>query len=411
MLNDNKKIKKTVSFCSLSPLPKKLEINKTNNNSRKIILKRIKYNNKNNHNLKINKEFKSISIINSLSKLNKNSPENLPKRNELNIINNSTINHEFSDKAILIDNKDLFKKKSLFNPKKALSQTYNFSKTVYNKFNNSNINIEKSINFIDSKILDDSKSKVENINVNEENKNKDIFNKNEEPFHNFSKSQKILLPKLFNSSKKSFRKKHISYIIKSKHKNISATDIYLHYLKENENDKSKIDNQPTIKDFSKYLKNNDNKKFNYGFDKIYGNDQSFIKRINEIKKNKNIALKNDFHIQDYQKTLIKLLKKRISDKSLENLDKSYKLFNERNYGMIIPRGRYISLADKLKDFLSKDIFEKVKRLDRNYIIFLEKKEELKHRNSIEFKTKNNFYKELNKTIYSFNRKRKFNRSI
>ena len=116
MLNDNKKIKKTVSFCSLSPLQKKLEINKTNNNIRKIILKRIKYNNKNNHNLKINKEFKSISIINSLSKLNKNSPENLPKRNELNIINNSTINHEFSDKAILIDNKDLFKKKSLFNP-------------------------------------------------------------------------------------------------------------------------------------------------------------------------------------------------------------------------------------------------------------------------------------------------------
>ena len=96
---------------------------------------------------------------------------------------------------------------------------------------------------------------------------------------------------------------------------------------------------------------------------------------------------------------------------MEKLESRYKLFNERNYGMIIPRGRYISLADRLKDFLSKEIFEKVKRMYKNYIIFLEKKEELKHRNSIEFANKNNFYKKLNNTIISFNRKRKTNKSI
>ena len=39
--------------------------------------------------------------------------------------------------------------------------------------------------------------------------------------------------------------------------------------------------------------------------------------MNEIKKYKKLAYKNDFYIQVYQRTLLKLLKKRISDKSLE----------------------------------------------------------------------------------------------
>ena len=30
--------------------------------------------------------------------------------------------------------------------------------------------------------------------------------------------------------------------------------------------------QSTIVDLAKYLKNNDNQKFNYGFEKIYGDD-------------------------------------------------------------------------------------------------------------------------------------------
>ena len=279
-----------------------------------------------------------------------------------------------------------------------------------NKVNNSNSNLTKSINNIDSKTLEEKKSKFENNNncsnniIEKSNINESLVNQN-------NKSDNVILPKILNSKKKNYRKKNIPFIIRSKHKKISASDIYIHYLKENELEKNKIDYQSTIVDFAKYLKNNDNKKFNYGFEKIYGDDQSFIKRINEIKKNKNLAYKNDFNIQDYQRTLLKLLKKRVSDKSLENLDRSYKLFNERNFGMIIPRGRYISLADKLKDFLSKDIFEKVKRLDRNYLIFLEKKEELKHRNSIEFQNKNKFYKNLNKTIISFSRKRNQNRSI
>jgi hypothetical protein len=177
-------------------------------------------------------------------------------------------------------------------------------------------------------------------------------------------------------------------------------------LKENEKDKSK---SQTVYNFSKYLKNN-SKKFNYGFDKIYGDNPSFICRINEIKKNNFIAYKKDFNILDYQNTLLKLLKKKVSPKNLENLESSYKLFNERNFGMMIPRGRYIDLADKLKNFLSKDIFEKVKRMDKNYLLYLEKKEEeLINKNSEEIDLRN-FNKHLNRTLMSF-RKSRENRSI
>ena len=369
------------------------------------------------NNIKLtNNESNIMGVNNYLSKLKKNYSQeninfsNINKRNELNIINNITVNLDSNNyKNILIDNKKLLKK--IYQNKKInnLKSQY-FNK---NNINNSNI-INKSTNYIDSKTLDDTKSKLENqnnpninSNINEDiiNSHSQIQNENneEDPKH-----IKIVLPPLSKFIKKIPMKKNVSYLIKSKNKNISANDIYLHYLKENEIEKSKnkIEYNSTLVEFSKYLKDNDYKKFNYDLEKIYGDDKNFVKRINELKKNNNIAFKKDFNIQDYQRTLLKLLKKRISDKSMENLDQSYKLFNERNFGMMIPRGRYINLADKLKDFLSKEIYEKVKRMDRNYKIFLEKNEEMKHRNSLEFKNKNNFYKDLNKTIIAFSRKKK-----
>ena len=426
MLEYKNKLKKFVSFCTNPSFNKEKELNNsgiTDSLCQRNILK-------NNINNKINNSLKGITITNFKTKLKKNYSQsylgfNIPKNNnEINIVNNS-INNESDNNTILIDNKKLFKNKYInkktINLKNPIIKSYiNNNKNFFNKINNSNNIINKS-KTIDSKTLEETKSKIENenndINFKAENKssymndNVEMSNVKERFVNQNNKSDNIILPKILNSNKKNHRKKNIQFAIRSKHKKISATDIYLHYLRENEKDKYKLDNQSTIEDFAKYLKNNNNKKFNYSFEKIYGDDQSFINRMNEIKKNKNLAYKNDFNIQDYQRTLLKLLKKRVSDKSLENLDRRYKLFNERNFGMMIPRGRYISLADKLKDFLSKDIFEKVKRLDRNYIIFLEKKEELKHRNSIEFQNKNNFYKILNKTIISFNRKRNQNRSI
>ena len=369
-----------------------------------------------------NNESNNLRIYNYYSKLKKNNSQEYidfnitNKTNKLNIQNNSTMNLDSNNKTILIDNKKLFKK--IHQNKKFINL-----KNQSHNINNSN-NINKSTNYIDSKTLDDTKSKLDiqnsqNINLNIiSNINKDIINHQKEiqneiqnEIYNDSENKKhikIVLPPLSKYNKKNYSKKPLSYLIKSKSKNISANDIYLHYLKENEIEKSKnkIEYNSTLAKFSKYLKDNDYKKFNYDLGKIYGDDKNFNNRINEIKKNNNIAFKKDFEIQNYQKTLLKLLKKRISDKSMENLDKSYKIFNERNFGMMIPRGRYISLADKLKDFLSKEIYEKMKRMDRNYKIFLEKNEEMKHRNSIEFKDKNNFYKALNKTIFSFGKKKK-----
>ena len=373
------------------------------------------------NNIKLtNNESNIMGVNNYLSKLKKNYSQeyinfsNINKRNELNIINNITVNLDSNNnKNILIDNKKLLKK--IYQNKKI-----NNLKSQYlnkNNINNSNI-INKSTNYIDSKTLDDTKSKLENqnnpninSNINEDyiNSQSQIQNGNQnENNEEGQKHIKIVLPPLSKFIKKNRMKKNVSYLIKSKNKNISANDIYLHYLKENEIEKSKnkIEYNSTLVEFSKYLKDNDYKKFNYDLEKIYGDDKNFVKRINELKKNNNIAFKKDFNIQDYQRTILKLLKKRISDKSMENLDQSYKLFNERNFGMMIPRGRYINLADKLKDFLSKEIYEKVKRMDRNYKIFLEKNEEMKHRNSLEFKNKNNFYKALNKTIIDFGRKKK-----
>ena len=199
----------------------------------------------------------------------------------------------------------------------------------------------------------------------------------------------------------------MSFLLKSKKKKVSANEIIIHYIKENERDNSK--NIP-FNEFTKYLKNNEFVKFNYGIDKIYGNTKSFLRRVEEIKKNNVIAYKNDFNIENYQNTLLKILKKRVTEKSYNKLQRSYKLFNERNFDIIIPRGRYVNLAEKLKDFLSKDIYEKMKRTDRNYLLYLTKKEAQNNRMEKENEIRETFYKKLNATVKSFRKKKKRNQS-
>ena len=104
------------------------------------------------------------------------------------------------------------------------------------------------------------------------------------------------------------------------------------------------------------------------------------------------------------------MKKRVTEKSYNKLQRSYKLFNERNYDIIIPRGRYINLAEKLKDFLSRDIYEQMKRTDRNYLLYLMKNKALKNKKETENEIKETFYKKLNATVKSFNKKLKRNQS-
>jgi len=277
-----------------------------------------------------------------------------------------------------------------------------------------NINLVNDINIaLNSKQSENSKTNFLNQNIRLSNfPSQDINletldklgNSTQYPIEkDTQKENDETLPKI--SSKKA--RKKMSFLLKSKKKKVSANEIIIHYIKENERDNSK--NIP-FNEFTKYLKNNEFVKFNYGIDKIYGNTKSFLRRVEEIKKNNVIAYKNDFNIENYQNTLLKILKKRVTEKSYNRLQKSYKLFNERNFDIIIPRGRYVNLAEKLKDFLSKDIYEKMKRTDKNYLLYLTKKEAQKSRMEKENQNRETFYKKLNMTVKSFNKKMKRNQS-
>ena len=350
MLKSSENIKKSNNtiYTNFPLLPKResnLKKNK-NNSIKKVMFKTIKNNSNINCllNTSLTNNETTLTKYNSQSNINILDPQ---KQNSLNNINHtSSTNIDNSNNNKINLNRTILKnpipKLDIINKKK--SQKQQLLSKIYKISNiNKNRNIHRNES---SDNINDTSSKIMMQNLNDIN-----INKNNSLIAHKNRSVKILIPKYYHKN----NREKLPFLEKSKKKKISAKDIYLHYLKENENDKSK---SQTIYNFSKYLKDN-NKKFNYGFDKIYGNNPSFICRINEIKKNNFIAYKKDFNILDYQNTLLKLLKKKVSPKYLENLESSYKIFNERNFGMMIPRGRYIDLADKLKNFLSKDIFEKV----------------------------------------------------
>jgi len=331
-------------------------------------------------------------------------------------------NNEFTNNyAISTNNKTLYKNKSQENLTTNILQKKNYLNS------HTKINGSHEENFFDLDSIDDINNAInsqlfQNTKSNKSNKINNIkYNNNQESLGNFDyntitanthypfrkivpKNNAQTLPRL-NETKR--RKKNMSFLIKSKNDKTTANDIIIHYLKENERDNTK--NIP-FNNFKKYLKNIDYGKFNYGLNKIYGNSEKFLRRIEEIKKNNIIAYKNDFNIEDYQSTLLKILKKRVSLNNYIKLQASYKLFNERNYGMIIPRGRYINLAEKLKDFLSKDIYEKMKRTDKKYILYLYKKQDQRHKMAEERENRDSFYKKLNQTLSVFNRKQRRNKS-
>ena len=198
-------------------------------------------------------------------------------------------------------------------------------------------------------------------------KQKSLFQLNTSQNKKFNKtfSNINLLKK--NLEKAKFYKN--SFLKKSKNENISANDIFEHYLNEHNRDKHKLKKMNLTRYLRKKPKTTD-----FDFKKIYSVPKSFSRRIEEIKKNNIIAYKNDFDIQDYQSTLIKLLKRSVSPQNLENLEKNFSLFNERNFGITIFRGRYVVLANKLKDHLTFDNREKLKMLDKVYRKFINQEE-------------------------------------
>ena len=277
--------------------------------------------------------------------------------------------------------------------------------------NNSNSDINNIIN---------NNSIIKNFNNSMTNfKNNSINNKiNSSSIGNelnrsdaFNRSSSYLFSCLLNEysklKSKKIKKKSVykNTIIKlspffkiSKKGKVTARQIYRHYLREN------------AKDDGLTEKNKISTKFNGSYDyshvicpglkNIYGNNKNYMNMMNEIKKNNFIAYKKDFNIKDYQKTLIKLMKKNVSEKYLDDLKKNYMKFNEKNYGMIIPKGRYINLANKLKEHLSGDCYENLRKMDKNYKLYFEKKSKSKkeEQNRIIGLNKKLKFKKINRLI-------------
>ena len=430
---DNNSQKKLEEFEQLKP-DIEIEENKSNisilKKSKKVNNKKVLFNfskfkikePQNNKNPDLSNKNDSLLNIN-ITKNQNDLLDNLKRSAENNnIISTNEITNNY---VISTDNKTLLKNKSqeniyshlfpknnnIINPldnKDTLEENF-FDLNFINEINNAIYpNQDTKSGLANSNILINS---TQNINNNQESLEnfENTINSNTIPNNFYRKIEpktagRNSLPKLHTKKKK---KGGLTFLLRSKEEKYTANDIIIHYLKENERDNSK--NIP-FKNFKKYLQGIDYGKFNYDLKKIYGYSEKFLKRMEVIKKNNIIAYKKDFNIEDYQNTLLKILKERVSEKSYIKLQASYKQFNERNYGLLIPRGRYVSLAEKLKDFLSRDIYEKMKRTDRNYLLYLNKKEDQKRKYEVENKTKNDFYQKLNKTLKLFHKKLKRNNS-
>ena len=364
--NENKIILKNDNIFSKNNLNEKIYIKKpkTNYYSNKSILNKININISNlpEKTLISNKALQNIKDI----LFNNKKKENINKIPFYNNLNNNNNNPNNQDISTFIK----------------IPSTSNFL-SFNEKSNQNNSNIDYSYN----NSLNNMKTSTyynntfnKSINCNTIEKIND-FNKSDSFNKNSSYLFTCLLDKYSKSKKKKVKRKtfykntiyKLSPFFKySKKENISAREIYKHYLKENHNDK------PSKKKMKIKTKFNGSYDYSHvicpGLKKIYGNSPSFMNRMHEIKKNNVIAFKNDFNIKEYQTTLLRLMNKKISEKYLNKLRENYKIFNERNYGMIIPKGRYIDLAHKLKGHLSGDVYEHLKRMDKNYKIYFQKQQ-------------------------------------
>ena len=278
-------------------------------------------------------------------------------KNPLTPINNKLNFHKINSMPKLI-NRNSNKKLNAI-PKKSLL------KKIGNKFNQSLSNeniLEKQHNLI--------------INNNSGfNSTKNSLNIS---YNSFLQTKKNLDNDKNNDKNK---KRYFSkFFYKSQSKNITSKRIYEHYIKEEERDKVEPE-KPFLKFGAprsiKQLKN------------LYKDNVKFQKRLKELKLNKSIAFKDDFNVLEYQSTLVKLLSKRISLKNLYGLQKEFIVFNEKNFGLIGPKGRFTNMAEKIKYNIPFYLYEKIRKLDTDKLI-----------------SRYNYYKRINERI-SNNIKKKY----
>ena len=275
------------------------------------------------------------------------------KKNLLTPINKSSLSKNNS-MYNLVQNKN---KKNLVNCRQTLSLSPNQELKKIKTFNEYNINAKKNINLSMNNFSGFNSTKNKSINYNFSNNNSKLYMSSYDS-NNFSQ----------NKNKGNFSK----FFYKSQSKLYTSKRIFRHYLKEEERDKV----VPI-----KYFKKGGAPKSMKEIRELNKDNIKFEKRIKEIKFNNKIALKDDFNILEYQTTLIKLLSNRISEKNLHDLQRNFALFNEKNFGMTGPKGRFANMAEKIKYNIPLYLYEKIKQLDVDKLI-----------------TRYNYYKRINENI-------------
>jgi hypothetical protein len=344
-----------------------------------------------------NKEKNKIKYLDFKEKLLKKCNSKIVEKRDIlpilshrsvNNINNSSFSQKKNNKrdSINYSSKTPFKIQKKFTMPRKLSILSNFShlnENEKNKLSEFSMRIRKSINLrkndlIFNKLIlnhsnnSEEKRVIENNNNKKKNKKRKIFS----PF------------------------KYSEFFHRSKERNVSAKQIYEHYIsKEYHQHFHPIDN------FTKFLeikfKSPQNK-----LNKLYGINESYINNIEEIKNNNSIAFKEDFNIQEYQKILVGMVKKRISKNILFDLQQNFQKFNDKILnGFAGHKGRYTKLAESLRESAPIFLINKLKKLDNDKKIekakyfkinLIKKKEEENPLEEFEFYLENKYKSDMEK---------------
>ena len=325
--------------------------------------KKLKINLKIKGNLKdINKfiEINSKSNLPYLSKTSKNDNNSL-KKIKHKIKNSLTNNYNNNS----IEPKKNFYEINAYSPK-------NFPKFSKNNLLapiNSNINYFKTIRVKNINYLTKKNNSLQNIYIQNNNASKTL--KNNTSYNNSTNKSKFYS----NHDNKILKKNFSNYFYKSQSSLYTSKRIFHHYINESKNEKINPES---------FFERNGAPKSRKKINELYKLNLNYHKRLEEVKRNKSIAYKDDFNILKYQTTLIKLISKKISIENLRELQTRYIQFNEKVSGKgVAPKGRFTNLAEKIKHNIPVFLYEKIKKLDKEKLI-----------------SRYNYYKKANEDIHN-----------
>ena len=358
-INISKKYKKSLNLSPLSKI----------HNNKMFYLSR-NHSNKFNYKSEENSFPKKVNYLkykhNLFKKCNSQILENkeilpiLSNRKKNKMINNISYFNKTPIKAGKIQNQ----KMSIIIP--ISSRLNNNNQLNINNFKNINLGKSIKLNSIQNSYIQEKNIKLNNgkdKDLSTSFREKELGTKKSEEIKNNENDENSLSIK--NNSKKKGKQSSLNSPIKyskfynySKRRNVSARKIYEYYINEEINQ-----NYTPIDDFTKLIGKKNNS-FQNKLNRLYGIDKIFLNNLEELKTNKSLAFKDDFKVQEYQKILLGMLKKRIRPTSLFSLKQNFKKFNEKILrGFESHKGRYSKLADKIRDFAPIHLINKLHELD------------------------------------------------